>query len=255
MQVTKSHRPLAGRTGRKAVVAGLVVVAAGLAGFSGQASAQTIANGNFTSVNGATSSYTLSGNTTAGTSSPLPQWSTHIDTAGDPACVVIGNSFSGCGMGTVTAPSSGPGSAPYIAFMVDSGITSSISQTVALTAGKSYTLTFDAAQADNDGGTNTTTWTVSVGGTTIGGSSLTLVGNGATAWNAETVIFTATTAEAASGVLQFLAGSSTAGPPIALLDNVTLAQNSVPEPASMAVLGMGLAGLVGLRRRRAAQAA
>jgi hypothetical protein len=68
------------------------------------------------------------------------------------------------------------------------------------------------------------------------------------------------TADATNDFLSFLAwgnnGNTTNLPPIAFLAGVNAPPGLTPEPASMAVLGVGLAGMgVVARRRRAKRAA
>jgi hypothetical protein len=66
----------------------------------------------------------------------------------------------------------------------------------------------------------------------------------------QTLVFNAT---GASDVLSFFAIGNPAGsPPFVLLDGVAIAD--VPEPASWAVMALGLAGMPPLYRRRAATA-
>jgi hypothetical protein len=72
---------------------------------------------------------------------------------------------------------------------------------------------------------------------------------GFTPWNEQTMTFTATSA---SELLSFLAlGGPSGVPPVALLADVSLNPNSVPEPASVVLLG-GAVGFfaICMRRRR-----
>jgi hypothetical protein len=274
MPVTKLARSSAVQKRRGAVAASVVVAAVGLLAMSGQASAQIVTNGNFsTEQTGQTGTYSLSGSSTT----ELPSWSININ-ASEPACLVNAGTSSLCGggMGTFSDPSNENGIAknvngtngnltpqlPYLAIMTDTGYTSTISQLVSLTAGSTYTLSFLEAGAEDEGNSGTEIqWTASVGGlalTGIDGSTspatiISIPSNGTTQWVQENYTFTALTT--GTQTLQFLAGSTTSGPPIALLDDVTITKNSVPEPASLAVLGLGIAGLMGIRRRRAAAAA
>jgi len=69
----------------------------------------------------------------------------------------------------------------------------------------------------------------------------------AAGWEQSVITFTAT---AASQTLTFFAASSDTSsnePPMLLLADVSLTK--APEPATLALLGAGFAGLIGLRKR------
>jgi hypothetical protein len=137
-----------------------------------------------------------------------------------------------------------------------------ISQTISgLTAGDTYMVTFDYAGAQQVGYSGPTTegWAVSLGGQTdyTGGNpngNLSNASHGFTGWQAADLTFTATSG---SEVLSFLA-TGTGGaslPPFALLDGVSISQcpPGVPEPATWAMMLLGLGGLGGALRMRRRQ--
>jgi hypothetical protein len=169
---------------------------------------------------------------------------------------------------------------PYVALMVDPSDKSTLSQSITLTANDTYTLSFLEAMTENecDGGSGSScskingntngsgstgiTWAVSLGGDTLAGidgttsttTTITVTNNGTTSWVQENYSFTDV---GSPELLTFIANGTANGPPIALLDSVTITQtgtgtkSSVPEPATLAVLGFGVAGLYAARRRRA----
>jgi hypothetical protein len=154
----------------------------------------------------------------------------------------------------------------------DPNYTEAISQTIhGLTANTAYSLSFyySGAQQSGFSGNSADFWQVSYGPTS-GTNTITTTpicipdasgpGIGRCAgitsgpnpvWSKETFNFTTTSSGTGSTqeFISFLAqGNAIAnGPPFMLLANVNLSK--APEPASLALFGVGLAGLAGLRRR------
>ena len=127
-----------------------------------------------------------------------------------------------------------------------------ISQTLTgLTAGTNYTVGFywGGAQQSGFNGTTTEQWLVSLGNQTLSTNIVTDDSHGFTGWTHTYLTFTA---DSSTDVLSFLASGTPNGePPFSLLDGVTM--NAVPEPASMSLLGAGLAALGFVRRRKQKQ--
>lgn len=127
----------------------------------------------------------------------------------------------------------------------------SISQTISdLTVGHTYAVSFAWAGAQQSGYTavNGTTefWAVSFGGTTQDTQTISVPNKGFSGWLNQTFDFVATSP---SETLSFFATGTPAGvPPFALLANVSVVDT--PEPASLAILSTGIAGLIGVARRR-----
>jgi len=157
---------------------------------------------------------------------------------------------------TTTTPSTtfnnaSPTGGNFLAEDSDFG-TAAITQTVGgLTAGKYYTLKFSWAGAQQTGftGVSTDEWQVTLGGSpTQTTSVISVPSQGFTGWQTASMTFLATTT--GSETLSFLAAGTPPNnvPAFALLANVSLV--AAPEPTGLAVLGVGMAGMVGLARRR-----
>ena len=127
-----------------------------------------------------------------------------------------------------------------------------ISQTLTgLTAGTNYAVSFywGAAQQYSFTGTTTEQFLVSLGNETLATNTILNANHSFSGWEQTTLIFQATSADE---TLSFLANGTPNGvPPFAVLDGVTA--NAVPEPASMSLLGAGLAALGFVRRRKQKQ--
>jgi hypothetical protein len=134
------------------------------------------------------------------------------------------------------------------------GIEGSISQSISgLTIGQTYSLSFDWATGQLQSRTGATTNSIQVtfGNQTFTTPVISTPSQGSTAWLQQTVLFTATST---SQVLSFLSmGTPTGLPPMVALDGVSLV--AAPEPASLAVMGSGLALLAYFQRRRQRRAA
>ncbi len=150
---------------------------------------------------------------------------------------------------------SSPTGGNYIAADGDPNFRGAISQMISgLSVGTTYQLSFDwgATQFYGYSGDTTDAWQVTLGGDTKTTATITTPSHGFSAWRTATMSFTATSA---TELLSFLAiGSPSGEPPTLLLDNVSLTatSTSVPEPASLALMGAGLFGIAAFRRRRAA---
>lgn len=235
-----------------AVAFGLMTMAVALPGSPARAAGNLVTNGGFESVGSNTQSYQVLN------SNPLPGWTEANQTGID--CVVVGGVNNMCGTGYsgpagyspatfALFPGVSPAGGNF--FAGDSALTyeDAISQTISgLVSGKQYSLTFYQAGAQQAGysGATTDEWQVTFGTSTQTSTLMNVPSGGDAAWNSQSMIFTAT---AASEVLTFLAvGTPNSDPPFALLDGVSMTQ--VPEPASITLMGVGILGLAGLRRRR-----
>lgn len=117
-----------------------------------------------------------------------------------------------------------------------------------LTPGQRYTFTFDQAAGQQAGfkGPITERWQVSFGANTQPSSQLSSLQGGVGLWQQQTMVFQAS---AASQVLSFLAsGTPNGAPPISFLDGASLME-TVPEPVTLSLLGVGLAGTLAFRHR------
>ena len=121
-----------------------------------------------------------------------------------------------------------------------------------LTVGQTYQLNFYQASMEQSGypGGFTGAWQVGFGNQVQSGQQMVNPSTSYTNWTEQTMDFTATSVNQA---LMFMASANNSYPPFLLLDGVSL--TAVPEPASIALVGVGVVGLLALRRRRQTAAA
>ena len=235
---------------------GVVSLAVAAGGFSAHAaSPNLIANGDFETVpSGTTQSYQI-------TPSNLPSW---VPASGGINCLVFGGVNNMCGssyhgpnglMATfATFPGVSPNGGNFLAADSDSHFVEPISQVISgLVSGQKYSLSFYQAGVQQQGFTGPTTdqWQVTFGTSAQTSTLMSVPSGGAVGWNQQTMTFTAS---AVSQTITFLAmGTPNADPPFILIDGISLTR--VPEPASIALLSIGVLGLVGSRRRRALRTA
>jgi hypothetical protein len=111
-----------------------------------------------------------------------------------------------------------------------------------LTVGATYSISFYQAAGVQAGpyGLPTTEWfQVTFGSQVLSTSHMSTPSQSSTGWNLQTLVFTASSATQA---LQFLAlGTPSGGPPIVLLDGVSI--SNTPEPATNVLIGLGLVSI------------
>lgn len=228
---------------RRLTAAGLPAMAMSIIAISINAipaqATELVTNGNFSDVGNETTSYQVSG-------SNLPGWTT---TSGYSFVVFPGQATSGFGgISLYSFPNASPDGGNFLlqdgAYQVGT-----LSQTLTgLTVGQAYTVSFYEASGQQSGysGATTEQWDVSFGDQS---QELTLMSTpyaSSIGWLAQSMTFVA---DATTEVLGFLAQGTPQGQP----PFVGLAQVSVvatPEPATITLVAVGMAGILGARRRR-----
>ena len=163
-----------------------------------------------------------------------------------------GSAFNG-GIGLWGSIASSPDGGNYVGADGDPTYRAAISQTInGLTAGDFYVLTFfqGAAQQAGTSGDTTERWQVSLGDDTQLSDLMTNPSHGVQPWESQTMTFQASSS---SELLTFLAVGTPGGePPVVLLDGVSMASASAPEPGAiyLTVGCLGLLGLYSIRKKR-----
>ncbi len=157
-----------------------------------------------------------------------------------------------------TAPNTIPNSSPAGGnwLIADGGTSNNLAFYQALTnltVGAKYTLSFynAAGQQYNTAGSTTEDWEVFFGTTTVYTTQSTATINdphqGFTPWSLVTMVFTA---NSTNQILEFLSqGTPSGDPPMDFIAGVSLTQSATPEPSGMALMGVGMIGLVIVRRK------
>ena len=193
----------------------LGLLAVGMLGVSGVASANLITNGDFET--GSFSSWSTSGLTCSGVGSTFTNATGCVGYDGDP----------------------GPHAGAYAAYLGTAAAGGVISQSFATAAGQDYMLDFYLAIGAYQGTSTPNSLLAQVGGTTL----LSIVNGLAQDFHHYVYNFTG------SGGSMTLAFTHGDAPSFFILDNVSV--RAVPEPGTLALFGLGLAGLGFARRRRA----
>ena len=252
-----------------------------LPGIQTKARADLLTNGNFATTNLSTSgailgagSGTISGWNlcTTSTSCPSSASNSPVATPNNGADGLVFLYFPGTQAATLTdtygannfalaqgaAPNTIPNSSPAGGnwLVADGGTSNNLAfyQTLTnLTAGAHYTLTFytAAGQQLNTGGDTTEDWDVFFGTTSLyttqSTPTLSNPHQDFTPWSLVTMVFTA---NSTSQILEFLAqGTPSGDPPMDFLAGVSLTQTPAPEPSGIALMGLGMIGLVVVRRK------
>ncbi len=152
------------------------------------------------------------------------------------------------GLDAITAPPSG--AAQFVAQDGDFQNAPINQDITGLTIGKTYTVGFDYAYAQQFGFTGDTVqdWCVNLGASAAQCTAkLTNPSHGFTGWFHQNFNFTAT---GAAETLSFLAYGDVPVPPFAVLGGVTFTPDAVPEPATWALMLIGIGGMGAIARRR-----
>ncbi len=239
------------RARHRAVAFGVMAISAILAAPAVQA--QSVTNGTF-----------LNPSPAGAGGSAIPGWTQSAPSGDD--CVVVGTTWcSTTTWGTKYAPGTplvqSPLGGNFYADALRAASAVTLSQQISgLTAGDQYTLTFEQAgfALSNAVGAPTTAeqWAVTFGTSTQDSAIMNVSSSTNMSWTAQSLTFTATAATETLSFLTHLGAPSTTVSQFAALADVSLTQTTtghtnVPEPASIALLGFGIAGIAGLRRRRA----
>ncbi|NNM88506.1 MAG: PEP-CTERM sorting domain-containing protein [Phycisphaerae bacterium] len=175
---------------------------------------------------------------TAG-STAITGWTVDPTTAADNGGVqLLGIHFNGSGYGIQFAPQN---QGQILQLTNSTTAAGGVQQTLATVTGQQYSISLDLAARYYTG-----TSAIALGTLDFGGTLFNLTGTGA--FNRYTFTTTATS----SSTLLDIYGLNAAGTNVhsALIDNVSVV--AVPEPASMAILAIGGAGLLLVRRRKQA---